>query len=122
MQEEFTAQTCNFNYNKRSLLKHAIYYYVHLSFVLLTKPITIRPCRLGHKPKIQISNLGSLSKTSILKFHSRPLYSFQLHISLSTTYNQFFISLSTLHDKGKCPSFIPSPQNNYLSYFLDLLN
>ena len=109
MQEEPTAQTCNFNYKKRSLLKQVIYYYVLLSFVLSTEPITIRLSRLGHEPWMQISNLRSLSKTSTMKFPSLSLCSAQLHILLSATYNHFFMSYSTLHYKIKYPSFISSP-------------
>ena len=70
LQEELPTQTCNL------LLCSS-------SFILSTKPIIVKPYRLGHKSQIQISNLRSLMKTSTMKFPSLPLCSTQLRMSLS---------------------------------------
>ena len=50
-----------------------------LSPILSTKPITVRPCRPGHKPQIKISNLGSQNKTLATNFSSTSLCSSYLH-------------------------------------------
>ena len=81
MQDEPTTQACNFNYKKRSLLKQVIYSYFLLSFDFSTKKIIITPCRQGHEPQTQISNLKSLNRTSAIKFPSLALFSAQLHTS-----------------------------------------
>ena len=126
MQEEPTAQTCNFNYKMSLLLKQVICCYFLLSSILSTRPIIVKPFRLGHKPQIQIPNLRSLIKTLTMKFPSLSHCSTQLSILYSlllSKHSQFsYIHINTYHDKGKYPSFIPSPLNNSLSWLLVLLN
>ena len=97
LQEELTAQSCNL------LLSSS---FLYPPSILSTRPITIRPCRPGHEPQIQMPNLKLLRKTSAMKFPSLLHYLAQICIPHSLL---LIINHNPFHDKGKFPSFISIP-------------